>query len=264
MNRGEELAFLIKELQKEMPEYASYAVPADEEQAFSLFRALCNVRVPGEHRPSDRFLKAEADLLRSVMEDKGVTDVSEIPVSAADPRLAVWQGDMTTLRADAIVNACNSQLLGCFRPLHSCIDNMIHTMAGVELREACFEIMRRQGHEEPAGRAKITPGYNLPARYVLHTVGPIVRGTVTRHDRELLASCYTSCLNLAASRNLENVAFCCISTGVFSFPKDKAAEIAVHTVTEWLDSHTDSSIREVVFNVFKDKDREIYDSLLQA
>lgn len=263
MNRKEELTFLIKELQKEMPEYASYAVPEDEEQAFSLFRALCNVRTPGEHQPSDRFLKNEADLLRSVTEEKGVTDVEDIPVSDADPRLAVWQGDITTLRADAIVNACNSQLLGCFRPLHSCIDNMIHTMAGVELREACFEIMRRQGHEEPAGRAKITPGYNLPAGYVLHTVGPIVRGTVTRHDRELLASCYTSCLDLAASRNLENVVFCCISTGVFSFPQDKAAEIAVKTVKEWLDGHSDSSIRKVVFNVFKDEDKTTYNSILK-
>ena len=167
MNRKEELAFLIRELQKEMPEYASYAVPEDEEQAFSLFRALCNVRTPGEHQPSERFLAAEADLLQSVTEEKGVTDVEDIPSSDADSRLAVWQGDITTLRADAIVNACNSQLLGCFRPLHSCIDNMIHTMAGVELREACFEIMRRQGREEPAGRAKSTPGFNLPARYVL-------------------------------------------------------------------------------------------------
>lgn len=264
MNRKEELAFLIRELQKEMPEYASYAVPEDEEQAFSLFRALCNVRTPGEHQPSERFLAAEADLLQSVTEEKGVTDVEDIPSSDADSRLAVWQGDITTLRADAIVNACNSQLLGCIRPLHSCIDNMIHTMAGVELREACFEIMRRQGREEPAGRAKSTPGFNLPARYVLHTVGPIVRGTVTRHDRELLSSCYTSCLDLAASRSLNNVVFCCISTGVFSFPQDKAAEIAVKTVKEWLDEHKDRSVRKVIFNVFKDSDKAIYNSILNV
>ena len=161
---------------------------------------------------------------------------------------------------DAIVNAANSGLLGCFRPLHNCIDNCIHTMAGVELREKCLEIMERQGHEEVTGTAKITPGYNLPARYVLHTVGPIVSGSLTGREEELLASCYRSCLDLAAATNLTSIAFCCISTGVFMFPNKRAAEIAIKTVLDWL-TKTQSQMK-VVFTVFKDVDREIYHSLL--
>ena len=171
-----------------------------------------------------------------------------------------WQGDITTLRCDAIVNAANSQLLGCFSPCHGCIDNIIHTMSGVQLRLACHEIMQKQGHEEPTGQAKITPGFNLPAKYVLHTVGPIINDEVTLEAEALLASCYRSCLELAEQHNLKSIAFCCISTGVFSFPPDLAAEIAIRTVKEFLQKET--GIQRVIFNVFKDSDLEIYQRLL--
>ena len=176
------------------------------------------------------------------------------------PGLYVWQGDITTLRCDAIVNAANSGMTGCYVPNHRCIDNAIHTYAGVELRLACKKLMEQQGCSEPTGQAKITPAFNLPCRYVLHTVGPIVRDRVTRRDRELLASCYRSCLELAAENGLESVAFCCISTGIFHFPNQPAAEIAVKTVRDFLAGNT--SVKKVIFNVFKDRDNEIYHRLL--
>jgi len=163
---------------------------------------------------------------------------------------------------DAIVDADNSALLGCFCPCHGCIDNAIHSAAGLQLRDECSQIMQAQGHPEPNGRAKLTKGYNLPARYVLHTVGPIVQGRVTARDREELASCYRSCLELAAEHGLESIAFCCISTGEFHFPNDRAAEIAVRTVREYRIEN--NSVIKVIFNVFKDVDYEIYRNLLTA
>ena len=184
------------------------------------------------------------------------------PAAPGDPRIALGQGDITTRRGDAIVNAANSALLGCFYPLHGCIDNIIHSRSGVQLRLACHDIMTAQGHEEPTGGAKITPAFNLPCRYVLHTVGPIITGRVTRRDREALASCYRSCLALAADRGCESVAFCCISTGEFRFPNREAAEIAVETVRDFLNGG-DRTLR-VIFDVFKDRDLEIYRELLGA
>ena len=178
------------------------------------------------------------------------------------PGLYLWQGDITTLKCDAIVNAANSGMTGCYIPNHRCIDNAIHTFAGMELRLACEELMEKQGHSEPAGQAKITPAFNLPCRYVLHTVGPIIEGRVTERDRELLASCYRSCLELAAENGLESVAFCCISTGEFHFPNELAAETAVRTVKDCLKKQT--SVKRVIFNVFKDFDRSIYARLLGA
>lgn len=259
------LHFLIKCLKAEMPEYAEYAMPENPKQAFDLYRALCNVRMPsgdtGHTLPEDFYI-VQAEVLKSITEKKGITDVSDLPSAELDPRLVLWQGDITTLRTDAIVNAANSQMLGCFLPLHGCIDNIIHTMAGVELREKCYQIMKAQGHEEPTGGAKITPGYNLPARYVIHTVGPIVSGWLTGKDKEELASCYRSVLSLASDHQLKSVAFCCISTGVFHFPQDKAAEIAVHTTSCWLDAHPKTTVRRVIFNVFKDSDRDIYRKIL--
>lgn len=174
----------------------------------------------------------------------------------------MWQGDITTLRCDAIVNAANSGMTGCYVPNHRCIDNAIHTYAGVQLRTACAKIMKKQGHEEPTGQAKITPAFNLPCDYVLHTVGPIITGRVTQEDRDLLASCYRSCLELAAEYQLESVAFCCISTGEFHFPNALAAEIAVETVKAFLSRET--SVKKVIFNVFKDMNKEIYTRLLRA
>lgn len=191
---------------------------------------------------------------------KGIVKLEELtPIQSG---IYVWQGDITTLQCDAIVNAANSGMTGCYVPNHRCIDNCIHTFAGTQLRLDCAEIMHRQGHEEPTGQAKITPGYNLPCKYILHTVGPIIRGRVTTDDCRLLASCYRTCLELASENNLENVAFCCISTGEFHFPNDKAAEIAVTEVRAFLQKKT--SVKRVIFNVFKDLDREIYERLLST
>lgn len=262
MTKQEQLRFLIAELQKEMPEYAEEEMPKDEAGAFELFRALANLRMPGAHKLPEEFYAAEAEVLRAITREKGVTDGESLATVKSDSRLAIWQGDITTLKVDAIVNAANSQMLGCFVPRHYCIDNAIHTMAGVELREKCLEIMRAQGHEEPVGQAKITPGYNLPAKYVLHTVGPIVSGPLTMAHRSLLASCYRACLSLAAEYGCHTVAFCCISTGVFHFPPPEAAAIAVKTVRAYLDDHP-AALGKVVFNVFTDSDRRLYEALLE-
>lgn len=260
MTQEERRIWLIKALQKEMPEYAAYRIPADPEEQWRLLRALFNVRPPAPL--TEEFMAIEGALLEQMTREKGIVEVMELPASALDPRLALWQGDITRLRADAIVNAANSQLLGCFRPNHNCIDNIEQTMAGAEMRYELYQIMQKQGHEEPTGRAKITKGYHLPARYVLHTVGPIVYGPLTETHKELLASCYTSCLELAGEKGLGNVVFCCISTGVFSFPQQDAARIAVRTVREWLDRHPGTTIKRVLFDVFQDSDRAIYEKLL--
>ena len=191
---------------------------------------------------------------------KGITDAADL--TPVQPGLYLWQGDITTLQCDAIVNAANSGMTGCYVPNHRCIDNAIHTFAGVELRLACAELMEQQGCPEPTGRAKITPAFNLPCKYVLHTVGPIIDGRVTQRDRELLASCYRSCLALAAENGMESVAFCCISTGEFHFPNDLAAQIAVETVKQFMNRKT--SVKKVIFNVFKDLDKAIYAKLLGA
>ena len=200
-------------------------------------------------------------LLSAEREEKGVVEVAGLPERPGRPGIVLWQGDITRLRADAIVDADNNRLLGCFVPCHGCIDNAIHSAAGLQLRDECHQLMERQGHPEPTGRAKLTKGYNLPARYVLHTVGPIIQSRVTRQDRELLASCYRSCLELAAERGLRSVAFCCISTGEFHFPNELAAQIAIQTVREWQQKNPDKI--KVIFNVFKDNDYEIYNRLLR-
>lgn len=260
MDRMEKLCYLNHILLEEMPEYRAQAgaFPCQPAPQRQLLRSLMNVRPPRPLR-SD-FLAAQDALLSEERQAKGVVEADSLPTAAADPRLALWRGDITRLAADAIVNAANSALLGCFCPCHGCIDNAIHSAAGLQLRDECSAIMEKQGHPEPAGRAKLTRGYNLPAKYVLHTVGPIIQGPVTRKDREELASCYRSCLELAAEHGLESVAFCCISTGEFHFPNREAAEIAVGTVREFL--RQDTSIKKVIFNVFKDIDEEIYRGLL--
>jgi len=246
----------------EMPEYQSQAegFPQDLTSQRRLLRSLMNVRPPMPLK--QEFLAMQDDLLSAERDSKGVVDGAALPTVNGHPQIAVWKGDITRLRVDAIVDADNSALLGCFCPCHGCIDNAIHSAAGLQLRDECHQIMQAQGHPEPTGRAKLTKGYNLPARYVLHTVGPIVQGRVTARDREELASCYRSCLELAAERGLESVAFCCISTGEFHFPNQEAAEIAVQTVTGFL--REDTSIKKVIFNVFKELDFNIYRNLLQA
>ena len=256
MNQTERRRFLIDALLDERPEYRGARAPADGEEQRLLLRALMNVRMA--RKCSAEFLRVQDEYLRAELEAKGITDVDSLtPVRRG---LYIWRGDITTLRCGAIVNAANCSLLG-----GGGVDgaiHRIHSYAGVELREYCAELMRSQGHEEPTGRAKITPAFNLPCRYVLHTVGPIISGRVTRRDEELLASCYRSCLELAAENGLESVAFCCISTGEFHFPNERAAEIAVKTVEEFMQK--ESSVRKVIFNVFKDRDEEIYRKLLGA
>ncbi len=240
----------------EMPEYRLQAggFPPDDAAQRRLLRSLMNVRPPMPLRRD--FLALQDTLLSEEREARGAVEADSLPVTAGNPRLALWRGDITRLRADAVVDADNSALLGCFCPCHGCVDNAIHSAAGLQLRDECGRIMRAQGHPEPAGQAKLTGGYNLPARYVLHTVGPVVQGRVTRRDREELASCYRSCLRLAAEHGLESVAFCCISTGEFHFPNQEAAGIAVETVTEFLRGN--SVIRKVIFNVFTDTDEAVY------
>ena len=260
MTRREQVAFLIGTLLAEMPEYRQQAAafPADDAAQRRLLRALMNVRPPMPLAPD--FLAVQDALLSAEREARGVVDGAVLPAVPAEPRLALWRGDITRLRADAIVNAANSRLLGCFVPCHGCIDNAIHSAAGLQLREECRRIMAEQGRPEPNGRARLTEGYNLPARYVLHTVGPIVRGRVTGENRQELASCYRACLELAAEHGLHSVAFCCISTGEFRFPNREAAGIAVDTVTGFLRRNT--SIQRVIFNVFQELDERIYRSLL--
>lgn len=256
MNQSTRRLFLIQSLLRENPRYAGLSVPKDPAGQRQLLRALMNVRAPKACDPE--FLEMQDAYLADETAKKGVTDIQDL--TPVQDGLYVWQGDITALRCDAIVNAANSSLTGCYIPNHSCIDNCIHTFAGVQLRLACAELMEQQGHEEPTGLAKITPAFNLPCKYVLHTVGPIIQSQVTEKDRQLLASCYRSCLELAAAHELESVAFCCISTGVFHFPNEQAAAIAVNTVQQFLQTKT--SVRKVIFNVFKDVDKEIYERLL--
>ena len=250
--------YLIKWLLNENDEYRGTEIPDDEYNQKRLLRGLMNVRMPGDAAPE--FLKIQDEYLQEALAERGVVDVAELP--EIEPGICLWQGDITRLNADAIANAANNMLRGCFRSNHGCIDNCIHTFAGMQLRKKCDDLMNAHGpgYEEPTGIAEITPAYNLPCKYVLHTVGPIVQGELTKEHEKLLASCYTSCLNLSAENGLESVAFCCISTGVFMFPNDRAAEIAVDTVREYLKK--DISVKKVIFNVFKDYDKEIYENLL--
>ncbi len=258
MNQSEKRLFLIQSLLNERPEYRGVSMPQSSAEQRELLRGLMNIRRP--QRISSDFLQVQDEYLKSETVDKGVTDIADL--QPVQPGLYIWQGDITTLKCDAIVNAANSGLTGCYIPNHRCIDNAIHTFAGIELRLACQELMQRQGYPEPTGQAKITPAFNLPCRYVLHTVGPIVDGRVTERGEELLASCYLSCLELATENGLESVAFCCISTGEFHFPNERAAEIAVKTVKDFMTEQT--SVRKVIFNVFKSTDKEIYERLLGA
>lgn len=258
MTQTERRLFLIQELLKEQPQYSKMEIPSSEQEQKVLLRSLFNIRMPLP--VNDEFLDVQNAYLQEEIRRKGITKLTELqPIRKG---LYLWQGDITMLECDAIVNAANSQMLGCFCPNHGCIDNAIHTFSGIQLRLACSELMKRQGHEEETGTAKITPAYNLPCQYVIHTVGPIVRGWLTKKDEKMLASCYRSCLKLAEQNGLKSIAFCCISTGEFHFPNDKAAEIAIQTVKDFkTQAHSEM---EVIFNVFKDIDCKIYRELLGA
>lgn len=252
MTQTEKRQYLIAELLKEQHEYSNIIIPKDETEQKKLLRALFNVRLPLPI--NDDFLGVQDEYLQEEIAEKGITNINDLePIK---PDIYLWQGDITTLKCDAIVNAANSQMLGCFCPNHGCIDNAIHTFSGVQLRLKCAEIMQKQGGSKETGKAIITPAYNLPCKYILHTVGPIVTGKLTEKDCELLRSCYRSCLVLADEYKLNSIAFCCISTGEFHFPNDKGAKIAIETVGEYK-KLTNSKIK-VIFNVFKNSDYEIY------
>lgn len=258
MTQEEKRIWLIHALLSEDSNYKDMEIPDDEQEQKDLLRSLMNVRLP---KPiSEEFLSIQDEYLLEENKKDGIVEVKDLPSTKIDDRIILWQGDITALRVDSIVNAANSGMCGCFRALHNCVDNIIHTKAGIALRLKCNDIMQKQGHEEPTGQAKITPAYNLPCDYVIHTVGPIVQGGLTNEHRELLTSCYRSCLEIANEYKLESIAFCCISTGVFMFPNNEAAKIAVNTVQEFLREGT--TINKVVFNVFKDTDLKIYNSIL--
>ena len=256
MNQAERRGFLIQRLLGEQARYKRIAIPHNEAEQKKLLRSLFNVRLPAEI--GNDFLIVQNEYLREETAGKGITDLADLlPVSEC---IYLWQGDITTLCCDAIVNAANSGMTGCYAPCHGCIDNCIHTYAGIQLRLECARLMAEQGHEEETGKAKITPAYNLPCKYVLHTVGPIIGGRVTQEDERLLASCYRSCLELAEQNGVGSIAFCCISTGEFHFPNQRAAEIAVRTVQKYKEQ-TNSKMK-VIFNVFKEVDYQIYRNLL--
>ncbi len=258
MDQADRRLFLLKRLIGEQRRYRDLEIPADTDGQKRLLRSLMNVRMPMEI--DGDFLSVQDEYLQKETAQKGITRLEDL--KPVENGIYLWQGDITTLRCDAIVNAANSGLTGCYIPCHNCIDNCIHTWAGIQLRLECDGLMKAQGHGEETGRAKLTGAYNLPCRYILHTVGPIVSGPLTERDKRLLASCYTSCLELAEKNGIGSIAFCCISTGEFHFPNEKAAEIAVRTVRDHRE-RSGSDIK-VIFNVFKETDYEIYRNLLGA
>lgn len=261
MERLELIQKLNGMLLEDLPHYREFFrdLGADVPSQRRLLRSLMNLRPPAPLNPE--FLALQDTLLSEERGEKGVVDTMQLPTTA-DPHIVLWQGDITLLKVDAIVNAANSALLGCFHPCHGCIDNAIHSAAGLQLRDECNQIMVAQGHEEHVGQAKITKGYSLPAKFILHTVGPIIQGPLTQLDRELLASCYRSCMELVAERGLESIAFCCISTGEYHFPNDVAAEIAVQTVKEFLVAN--KMVRRVIFDVFTALDFRLYQRELKS
>lgn len=257
MNQSEKRLFLIRRLLKEQQRYSNMRIPAGADDQKMMLRSLMNIRMPDVM--DEEFLSVQDEYLLQVNAEKGVVTLADM--EEMQPDIYIWKGDITRLKVGAIVNAANSGMTGCYQPCHNCIDNCIHTYAGIQLRLTCAKIMEKQEYEEPTGQAKITPSYNLPCDYVIHTVGPIVQGKLTEQHENLLASCYKSCLEIADANKVASIAFCCISTGVFMFPNERAAEIAVKTVKEYKEK-TGSSI-QVIFNVFKDLDEEIYRELLR-
>lgn len=258
MTQKERRLFLIKELLKEHKGLFDAEFPQDEQRQKNLLRSLFNIRMP--QTVSSKFIKIQDEYLQDEIRNKGITDIREL--SEYGDGLYLWKGDITTLRCDGIVNAANSQMLGCFVPCHGCIDNAIHTFAGVQLRLECAEIMKKQHSEEPVGKAKITKGYNLPCKYIIHTVGPFVAGEICEKDCEKLRDCYNSCLSLAEEQGLKSLAFCCISTGEYHFPNDEAAKIAVSAVKTYKEKN--HSEIKVIFNVFKERDFLIYKKLFES
>lgn len=275
MTQEQRLDYLVEEFKMDSGDYQNIETPSDVEGKRRILRSLMNIRMP---RPmSDSTIKVQDAYLLQRAEDKGIVHVSDIPTvqetfGGAQPyadRICIWQGDITRLAADAIVNAANSQMLGCFVAMHSCIDNCIHSFAGIEMRAECHrqmtELRMKYGrdYEQPTAIPMLTDGYNLPAKKVIHIVGPIVQGRLTPELEKDLADCYRNSLELCREHGLNSIAFCCISTGVFHFPNDRAAAIAVSTVQAWLRDH-DGAMDKVIFNVFKDEDKILYENLLSG
>ncbi len=256
MTQLERMQYLNRALLEDMPQYRTQAEKFDHtpEEQRRLLRSLMNLRPPMPL--GEEFTKVQDVFLQEEVVEKGTISLRDLTPTAANGQIYLWRGDITRLAVDGIVNAANSALLGCFVPCHGCIDNAIHSVSGLQLRNTCHAQMEQQGHEEATGQAKLTPAYNLPSKHVIHTVGPIIHGDLTQSDCQLLADCYRNCLAVALENGLQSLAFCCISTGEFHFPNDKAAEIAVNTVTEVLQS-ADKGI-EVIFNVFKEIDEQLY------
>lgn len=257
MTQNERLIYMIEYLLIENSAFSNMVIPDNEAEQFKLFRSLVNIRPP---KPASKeFLTLQDEYLKEKIANKGITDIGRI--TPIKNNIYLWQGDITTLKCGAVVNAANSGMTGCYSPCHGCIDNAIHTYAGMQLRLECSEIMKKQGYVEPTGNAKITQAYNLPCDYIIHTVGPIVSGRLDEKHCRMLTSCYHSCLELAVGNGIKSIAFCCISTGEFHFPNDKAAEIAVQTVKDYM-KQSNSDIK-VIFNVYKDVDYQIYRDLLR-
>ena len=262
ITQAQRLARLVEAFKEDSGQYAKAKTPEDCEGRKRLLRSLMNIRQPGD-MPAE-VLQLQDEYLKARAEEKGIVTLKDIPLR--EKGLSLWQGDITRLAVDAIVNAANSQMLGCFVPLHACIDNCIHTFAGVQLRYECSrqmnELRKRYGedYEQPTSIPMLTDGYNLPAKKIIHIVGPIVQGKLTSKHESELANCYRNTLDMCMTEGLKSVAFCCISTGVFRFPADRAAEIAVATVKEWRRAH--KSTIKVVFNVFSEKDESIYKRVL--
>ncbi len=259
----ERLVYLIEEFKADSDEYKDLQIPEDVEEKQRILRSLMNIRMP--KTMSDDVLKVQDEYLSERVVEKGVVELSDIPIIRDG--LSIWQGDITRLAVDAIVNAANSQMLGCFVTMHTCIDNCIHTYAGIQLRAECNEKMNQlrmkygRDYEHPTAVPMLTDAYNLPAKKVVHIVGPIVNYELTSALEKDLADCYRNTLDMCAENNLKSVAFCCISTGVFRFPNKRASEIAVQTVTEWMGEHP-GIMERVIFNVFKDEDKEYYEEQL--
>lgn len=268
------LDYLLKEFKEDSVQYRHLDVGESYEEKRMTLRSLMNVRMPGLMK--EDVVKIQDEFLSQEAREKGIVTVSSIPTIAQQyasshpfaEQISIWQGDITRLQAGAIVNAANSQMLGCFAPCHRCIDNAIHSAAGIELREECSHYMSRRKmqygprYEEPTGQAVLTKGYNLPAESVIHTVGPIVWGGLTESLRQDLGNCYENVLKCCVENGIRSVAFCCISTGEFHFPNDEAAKIAVETVTGFLKKHSPDFDR-IIFNVFKDADRKLYEEALK-
>lgn len=259
----ERLDYLVEAFKNENREYSTITTPEDTVGKQHLLRSLMNLRRPQE-TPAE-VLRVQDEYLRERAEERGIVTPEAIP--EIRDGFSVWQGDITRLAVDAIVNAANSQMLGCFIPMHACIDNCIHTYAGVQLRAECGRQMNRlraefgPDYEQPTAVPMLTDAYNLPAKKIIHIVGPIVDDRLTPALEQDLADCYRNTLDLCEKEGLRSVAFCCISTGVFHFPNDRAAEIAVETVENWLGEHP-GKVDRVIFNVFKDADRDLYEALL--